>query len=374
MDNSSEMNVADIENIIDQWSPSWTAWERDNSGLQIGNRSRRVTRILLALDVSESIIKEAISKNVQLIITHHPLFFRHPAAITSANSTGRLALLLAEHKIALLAVHTNLDFTKNGVSFSLAKTLGLTKIQFLTPLKETLAKIVVFAPEDHVETVANAMATCGAGLIGNYSSCSFRTNGVGTFLGSDESNPHLGQSNQLEQVHEIRLEMIAPRARVGNIIAAMKSVHPYEEVAYDIYPLDNPNPNYGMGAIGELQKSIGLTDFLSRAKRALQAEGVRYSGNLQQQIRSIAVCGGSGSELLEDAIRARADIFLTADIKYHTFQAADQRIALVDSGHWETERIILPVLAKHLRRAFQQSRVSIQLMITKKITNPIHYY
>ncbi len=366
------MTIADIEQIIEGWAPQWTAWERDNVGLQVGDRARSVSRVLVALDVTEQIVEEAREKRAELIVSHHPLLFRPPSSITASNDIGRLVLMLVESRIAVYSAHTNLDFTKQGVSFALAETLGLKKIRFLSPLKGMQSKIVVFVPADHADRVAEGMSSAGAGVIGEYSSCSFRLSGAGTFRGSPNSHPVVGKAGRPETVEEMRLEMIAPRARVSAIVAAMKEAHPYEEVAYDVYPLDNESTNYGMGAIGELEAAQTLKTFLEHSKRALKAEALRFTGDLHRKIRHVAVCGGSGSDLLPTALSAKADVFVTADVRYHTFHAAGD-LALVDAGHWETEQVILEPLADRLRRAAKQKKQRLEVLVTQYSTNPTHY-
>ena len=367
------MTIADIERAIEAWAPLWTAWERDNVGLQVGDRSRRVSKVLVALDITEKIIAEAISQKADLIVSHHPLLFRPLKAVTTSDETGNMVLRLAEKNIAVYSAHTNLDFTKHGVSFALAEALGLKNIGFLAPLKGTLEKIVVFVPEQHVDRVAEAMSGAGAGVIGEYSSCSFRVSGAGTFRGSPNSKPVLGKAGKLETVEEIRLEMIAPRAMVSFIVAAMKRVHPYEEAAYDVYPLENENPNFGMGAIGDLPKGLPLKVFLQRVKQSLKAEAVRYTVGASRTIARVAVCGGSGSDLLQTAVSAGADAFVTADVRYHTYHSAEGRIALVDAGHYETEQVILKPLAERLRQAARLNNERLIVNITKFSTNPAHY-
>ena len=367
------MRIGDIEQIIEAWAPQWTAWERDNVGLQVGDRQRKVSRILVALDVTERVVEEALAKNVELIVSHHPLLFRPASSITVSNDLGRMILKLAESKIAVYSAHTNLDFTRDGVSFQLAYALGLKNVRFLAPLKETLAKIAVFVPPKAVDRVATALSSVGAGVIGEYSSCSFRVAGSGTFRGSAASRPQTGKAGRLERVDEVRLEMIAPRAAMDACIDAMKEVHPYEEVAYDVYPVSNKSPNYGMGAIGETTTVLTLKSFLARSKKALHAEAVRYAGDLKKTVKRVAVCGGSGSDLLNAAIDARADLFITADIRYHTYQGAGGRIALADAGHWETEQVILEPLAEHLRRAAEQRKVRLSVFVTRYSTNPTHH-
>ena len=368
------MNIEDIEQFFESWAPRWTAWDRDNVGLQVGDRARKVQRVLLALDLTPAVVREAISKKADLIITHHPLLFRPPSSITTSDPIGRIALALAEKKIALFSAHTNLDFTRGGVSFALANALGLRDVRFLSPLKETLAKISVFVPEKYVDQVTSAMSESGAGIIGHYHSCSFRVPGTGTFRASLEARPFVGKAGVFERVDEVRLEMLTPRARVNGVVAAMKRAHPYEEVAYDVYPLQNENPNFGMGAIGNLRRPVSLKALLATTKRVLGAEGLRYAGELRRTVKRIAVCGGSGSDLFHEALAAKADAFITADVRYHTFQAASDQIALIDAGHWETEQVILQPLAERLRGFAEQSGEKITITLTKHLTNPTHSF
>ena len=366
------MQIVDIITSIETWAPTWAAWEKDNVGLQVGDPQRPVTRVLVALDVTEAVIEEAIAKKVELIVSHHPLLFRPPANISTQNPIGKLLLTLAEHHIAVYSSHTNLDFTKGGVSFSLAQELGLSNIQFLSPLRDTLAKIVVFVPEGHVNGVREAMANAGAGVIGEYDECSFAIPGKGSFRGSETSKPFIGNAGQIEFADEVRLEMLTPRARVNAIVNAMKKVHPYEEVAYDIHALLNPNPNFGMGAVGELSKPQSLPQFLKQIKRKLNLKAVKYSGTTSNSIQHVAVCGGAGSDLLQDAVRSGAEIFITADVRYHTFQSAANNIVLVDAGHYETEQVILKPLAECIQAAARAADSSLSVSITKQVTNPVN--
>jgi len=366
------MTVADIEKFFDMWAPRWAALERDNVGLQVGDSLQSVKRILVTLDVTGEVVSEAERKKVDLIVSHHPLLFRPPSTITSSDRVGRLVLRLAQKKIAVFSAHTNLDSARDGVSFSLARVLGLRNIRFLTPLKDTLVKVAVFVPEEHVEKVTSAMATAGAGVIGNYTSCSFRLRGKGTFKGSQDTRPFVGKALQMEIVDEVRLEMLAPRATLPDVITAMKNAHPYEEVAYDVYPLQNADPNFGVGAIGELPRPLTLKALLNRAKKRLNAESLRYVGHLDRQVHRVAVCGGSGSELLNEAITAGADVFLTADVRYHAFHEARDRIALVDAGHWETEHTALPAIERRLREFINQTGDEVQVFLSQCSTNPTH--
>ncbi len=367
------MNVEEISKIIETWAPRWLAWERDNVGLQVGDPSKKVSRILVALDVTKAIVEEARKRKADLIVSHHPLFFRPPSSITASDDVGRVVLALVEKGIAVYSAHTNLDFTKDGVSFALARALGLSNIRFLAPLENLLAKIVVFVPAKYAEKVSHAMSEAGAGVIGEYDHCSFRVPGSGTFRGSTASRPFLGKAGRLETAEEIRLEMISPRANVSSVVESMKRVHPYDEVAYDVYPLDNPGVNFGSGAIGELAKVQPLKSFVASVKRALRVPSLRVAGNMNVRVKKVALCGGSGSELLSAARRANADVFLTADVRYHTFHAAGGKLALIDAGHWETERVILEPLAERLRQNALKAKEMVEVFVTKLSTNPVQY-
>jgi dinuclear metal center YbgI/SA1388 family protein len=365
------LHIVNIIQMFEEWAPRWAAWEKDNVGLQIGDAQRKVTKILVTLDVTKQIVNEAIAQKAELIVSHHPLLFRPPSAIIASDPVGELVLRLAEHKIALFSAHTNLDFTQGGVSFAFAEILGLKNIRFLTPLKNSLAKIVVFVPAGYVEPVIHSMTRAGAGVIGKYTCCSFGSKGSGSFYGSTSSNPFLGKRGKLEIAEETRLEMIAPRATVSSVVAAFKAVHPYEEPAYDIYFIENPNQNFGMGALGTLPKSQPLEKFLKSLKQTLGIEAVRFTGSLTKKIQTVAVCGGAGSDLLPDALAARADAFVTADVRYHTFQKTNDSIALIDAGHGETEQFILKPIAARLRSAARAVNEPLAVVIAKYKTNPM---
>lgn len=365
------MVIADLIQSFEEWAPRWAAWEKDNVGLQIGSDQGRATKVLVTLDVTQHTVTEAVARKAELIISHHPLLFRPPSSITSHDAVGKLVWQLAKHGISLFSAHTNLDFARHGVSTTLAEILGLHNIRFLTPLKDSLAKIVVFVPEGHMTRVLHAMAQAGAGIIGEYSLCSFESKGRGSFLGSATSNPSIGKRETLESVDETRLEMISPRARIPAVVAAMKAVHPYDEVAYDVYNLENTNPNFGMGAVGELPKPQPLGRFLKDIKRLLGCRALRFTGSPAMKIRTVAVCGGAGSDLVTDALDARADAFVTADVRYHTFARAAGAIALIDAGHWETEHIILERMATRIREAGKAAHSPLSVFVSKTSVNPV---
>jgi dinuclear metal center YbgI/SA1388 family protein len=361
-----------IIQYIEDWAPVGIAWDKDNVGLQVGDPDLEISNILLALELTDGVLNDAISKNCNLIITHHPFIFNPIKNLNFYNDpSAKLINKLIKNNITLYSAHTNLDFTKNGVSFHLAKVLGLNEISFLHNLKENQVKLAVFLPADNVEEVANAMFEAGGGIIGEYQNCSFRTNGRGTFKGSEETNPSIGKKNIYEKVDEIRFELLVNKWSLNKVLTAMIEAHPYEEPAYDIYTLQNKNVNYGIGAIGKLSESLKTDDFLLTVAKKLKGKNLRYTAGKSKIIQKVAVCGGSGSDLLAEAVKAGADAFITADVKYHTFHDAQNKILLVDAGHYETEIHILDEVKERIKKLITNK--SIKIYKYRGSTNPVHY-
>jgi dinuclear metal center YbgI/SA1388 family protein len=281
--------------------------------------------------------------------------------------------MLVKNNITLYSAHTNLDFTKQGVSYTLAKRLQLKKIRFLKNLSHNQFKLAVFVPASHISKVAEAIHQSGGGIIGEYSRCSFSTTGTGTFKGSDESNPSIGNKGVLESVEEVKLEVLVDKWKLNKVISALKKAHPYEEVAYDIYTLQNDNINYGIGAIGELNEAMNVNDFLSFISSKLKISTLRYTRNNKKKIKSVAVCGGSCGELVDEVIKQNADAFVTADLRYHTFQDAEVKILLIDAGHYETEAPVLDEVKRRLETLLNENK-KIKVLKFKGSTNPIVFY
>lgn len=366
------MTIDKITKYIESWAPKGIAWDRDNVGLQVGSSKILAKNILLCLDVNEFVVEDAIKKKCNLIISHHPLLFNSIRKISTGDKTSDILIKLIKNDITVYSAHTNLDFTKDGVSFQLAKKLGLSSIKFLKNISETLTKLVVFVPAGFTEKVAEAIHNYGGGIIGEYSNCSFRIIGKGTFRGSDNSNPTIGKKGNLEFVDEVRLEVLVNTFDLPNVIAAMKLAHPYEEVAYDIYPLKNENVNYGIGAIGNLKTELTPKQFLDYVSKKLGVKNFRYSQGTNKKIKTVAVCGGSGSDLLNTAIQNSADAFITADVKYHTFQDAENKILLIDAGHYETEIFVLDEIERRLKNFITESKI--EIFKFKGTTNPVCFY
>ena len=368
------MKCIQIIKYLETWAPKETAWENDNVGLQVGSGERRLKNILLSLDLNSNVIDTAVKKNCNLIITHHPLLFTPLKKIdVSTDEKSKLIEKLIKRNITLYSAHTNLDFTKDGVSFQLAKKLELTEIDFLKKLPETQLKLVVFVPEQNTEAVAEAIHSAGGGIIGEYSYCSYRTKGTGTFKGSDKANPAVGKKSKLEKVVEERLEVLVDNWKLDKVIRAMKEAHPYEEVAFDLYPLKNENVNYGVGATGKLLQPMNKKEFLDFISNKLKIKNFRYANGRNSKIKKVAVCGGSCSELLNAAISSGADAFITADIKYHTFQEAEGKILMIDAGHFETEIHSINEVQKRLKNYLKNSS-SIKVFKYMGSTNPVLFY
>jgi len=368
------MTGREIFKYLEEWAPRGVAWDKDNVGLQVGNPEAEIKNVILSLDLNQDVIDSAIKENCNLIITHHPLLY-HPLKNLdfSKNKNAMMIERMIKNNITLYSAHTNLDFTKHGVSYQLADRLTLKKIRFLKNLSENQFKLSVFVPVDHINKVSDAMHQAGAGIIGEYSNCGFRKKGIGTFKGLKSSNPSRGKKGNLEFVEEVKLEMLVDKWKLQGVIDSMKKAHPYEEIAFDIFPLKNENVNYGIGAIGDLNKPMKQNEFLNFVSSKLKTTGIRYVSGKTQAIKTVAVCGGSCGELLEVVLKQKADAFITSDLKYHTFQEADGKILLIDAGHYETEVLILEEIKFRLETLFKKNK-KIKVLKYKGSTNPIVFF
>jgi len=368
------MKLIEIIKNIEAWAPKEIAWQKDNVGLQVGDSDKPVNNILLCLEVDDKVVDEALRKKCNFIISHHPLLFSPIKKITPAlDKTSRLIQKLIKNDITLYSAHTNLDYTRDGVSFRLANKLELQNISFLVNLKSNQYKVAVFVPIEDSDTVTVAMFKAGAGNIGEYSHCSFGNVGIATFMGSGNSKPHVGKRERLESVPEIKIEMLVNRWNLNSVLAAIKKVHPYEEPAFDIYPLDNLNVDYGIGAIGEFEKSFNPEEFLNHISGKLNVKSFRFTKGSKNKIKKVAVCGGSGSEYLKNAIALKCDAFITADIKYHTFQQAEGDILLIDAGHYETEIFSLNEIKKRIAVSLDKNSDN-KVFLYSGSTNPVIFY
>jgi dinuclear metal center YbgI/SA1388 family protein len=365
------VTINDIQKIMEEWFPAGIAWKGDNIGLQIGRPETTVKNILVALEATMDVVEEAKQKNANLIVTHHPLIFQPLRSITPQTPVGAIALALAESGIALYAAHTNLDSARGGVNDVLGAVLGLLNARVLSPLEGRLKKIAVFVPRTHVEQVADAMYAAGGGGFIKYAECSFRSDGIGTFKGTNDARPFLGSVGVLERAEETKLEMLVPGWKASSVVRAMLAAHPYEEVAYDVYPIENTNPEFGLGVIGTLPKPMSAKKFLLHVKKVLGTPMLRTAGRTDGIISTVAACGGSGAEFIELAARQQADAYVTSDLKYHTMQEAPHDLLLVDAGHYETERPVLPVLTERLQKFVRHQKAKVRVFTTTHKTTTI---
>jgi dinuclear metal center YbgI/SA1388 family protein len=361
--------VKEIISCLETFAPAQYQESYDNSGLQIGNISNEISSVLLSLDVTEEVLDEAIELGANLIIAHHPLIFSGIKRITGRNYIERVIQKAIKSDIAIYACHTNIDNVSQGVSFRMAQKLGLIGVKALRPADISLVKLVTFVPEAQAVQVRNAIFKARAGHIGNYDCCSFNLQGTGTFRPLEGTNPFSGQVGQLQLEPETRIETILPDFLTNQVVSAMIKAHPYEEVAYDIYPLKNAHPVHGSGAVGELSAAVDSATFLKTLKEVFNVPTIRHTRLVKKQIKKVALCGGSGSFLLKDARRANADIFITGDFKYHQFFEAENDIIIADIGHFESEQFTLEIFYELLMKNFSKFAVR----FTKVNTNPINY-
>lgn len=363
------MKLIEITSCLEQIAPLSYQEDYDNAGLIVGNLDQDITKALISLDCTEAVVEEAISTGANLIIAHHPIVFKGMKRFNGSNYVERVVMKAIKNDIALYAIHTNLDSVLDGVNAKICEKLGLQNPSILSPKSGKLKKLVTFCPTSHADEVRKALFSAGAGHIGNYSECSFNSEGTGTFKGSADTNPFAGEPGKLQFEQEVKIETIYPTHLEKKIIAALLSSHPYEEVAYDLYPLANTLPQVGSGMIAELEEEMDILEFLHHLKQTMQAGVVKYTEPIKQKVKKIAVCGGAGGFLLKDAVRAGADVFVTADYKYHEFFDADGQIVIADIGHFESEQFTSELLLEKLSKKFPTFAV----LLSRVKTNPVNY-
>lgn len=364
------MKVKDVTAYLETIAPRAYQESYDNTGLLTGENSLDVTGILITLDCIEAVIDEAIAKNCNLIIAHHPILFKGLKKLTGSDYIERTILKAIKNNVAIYAIHTNLDNVHTGVNKKIAEKIGLKNLSVLVPKTNTLSKLVSFIPTESVDKVMTSLHEAGAGQIGNYKNCSFRTEGIGTFMPNEMANPTTGKANEQEFVKETRVEVIFPTYLESTIIGSLRKSHPYEEVAYYISTLTNENQEVGSGMIGELETPLEPIDFLRRLKANMNLSVIRHTHLMNKKVKKVAICGGSGSFLLQDAIRKGADFFVTADFKYHEFFDANNKITIADIGHYESEIFTKELLGELLKEKFPT--FALNFSITD--TNPIRYH
>ena len=371
MEAKNALKVREIIRLLEQWAPPVLQESYDNSGLIVGDRDAVIDKVLVSLDCTEEVVAEAEAEGAGMIISHHPIVFRGLKTFTSASYVEKTVMRAIKSGIALYAIHTNLDNVFTGVNYELATALGCesSSLQILKPKPELLAAITVFCPEEHADDVKSAMHEAGAGAIGDYDMCSFSVDGEGVFRPLKGSNPYLGDHCEIEKVGEKRVEMICERWKAGAVIAAAKNTHPYEEMAHFVTELSNKDAKIGSGMIGKLPIPITWEDFLDSTKTALKAHHIKHTKPVSKTVQTIAVCGGSGSFLLRDAISKRADVFVTSDFKYHEFFDAEGKIMIADVGHFESEWRTSTIITNRIKEKFTNFAVH----LASANTNPVQF-
>jgi dinuclear metal center YbgI/SA1388 family protein len=363
------MRLSEICKYLDTEIPLSFQEGYDNSGLQVGDAGSEISSALLTIDVTEEVIDEAIIKGCNLVISHHPLIFNGIKKITGRTFTERILVRAIKEDVAIYSAHTNLDAVDFGVSRKMALKLNLQNLKVLVPLKGRLLKLVTFIPESHFEKVRGALFEAGAGAIGNYDQCGFTVSGTGSFRAGENADPFIGENGKIHFEKEIRFETVLFSHLRSDVIKALLAAHPYEEVAFDIYSLDNDNIDAGIGCIGEFDHPVAEGDFLNLVSTVFDAKGVRYSKLTGHMVKKVALCGGSGASMLKDAIASGADAFVTADIKYHNFFDAGNEILIVDAGHFESEKFTTEILYDLIIKNFPKFAVR----FSETNTNPINY-
>ena len=356
---------------LEKFAPLQWQEKYDNSGLLVGYMQQEINGAILCLDCIEAVVDEAIAQQCNLIIAHHPILFSGLKSLTGKNYIEKTILKAIKNNIAIYAAHTNLDNVYDGVNFKIAEKLKLKNVSILAPTFQSIKQLYVYVPNSHVANVRNALFEAGAGNIGqNYTECSFNTEGVGTFKPNENAQPFLGKKNILQKENETKIEVVYTINNERKILNALEQSHPYEEIAYGIVTLENKNKQIGAGVVGELENEMDEKDFLHVLKTNMQINCIRHTHFLNKKIKTVALCGGSGSFLLPQAIAKKAHIFTSADFKYHQFFDANQQIIIADIGHYESEQFTSEIFYDVLSKKF----LNFALRFTNVNTNPINYY
>ena len=346
------MQLQTIIDHLESFAPLAFQENFDNCGLLIGHRQQNIAGVLVCLDVTESVVDEAIATNHNLIVSHHPLIFKGLKSLTGRNEVERCVMKAIKHDIAIYAAHTNLDSAPNGVSVRMAEKLGLENVQVLVPKSDMLLKLVTFVPIAHIEMVRDALFAAGAGHIGQYDACSFSHTGNGTFRPGIDTHPFVGVVGDVHTESEMRLEVIVPKFQQSRVITALIQSHPYEEPAFDLIPLANEWSQVGLGVVGDLTESVSETQLLSQVKETFKSDCIKHSPFLGRNIRRVALCGGSGADFIANAKEADADAYITADVTYHRFFEAENNLLILDIGHFESEQYTKEIFFEQLIEKF----------------------
>jgi dinuclear metal center YbgI/SA1388 family protein len=361
------IKIRDITGYLEKFAPPSLQEEYDNAGLITGDHNSKVNGVLICLDSTEEVIDEAIQRECNLVIAHHPIVFAGLKKITGSNYVQKTIIKAIKNDIAIYALHTNLDNIKHGVNNKIADRLELINRKILKPKPSFLQKLITFIPEQNTKQVLDAIHDAGAGIIGDYDHCSFRVKGTGRYRPNEYANPHIGQKESIEEVNEDRIEVIFPTYLTDNVLDALKLAHPYEEVAYYLQSLNNESEEVGSGLLGELKKEMYSQDFLAYIKEKLNLHHFRYTPVAMDKIHRIAICGGAGSFLIQKALSVGASAYITSDIKYHEFFDGEGKMMITDIGHYESEVFTKELIFELLNKKF--SNIAPQL--SEVNTNPV---
>ena len=364
------MTVNAISEILEELAPLHYAEDFDNVGLLVGNPDQKVSGILVTLDTLENVVEEAITKKCNLIVSFHPILFKGLKKITGKTYVERVIIKAITNNIAIYSMHTALDNSYLGVNAKICEILGIKKTKILIPKEGTLKKLTTYVPKRDADTLKKELFSAGAGNIGNYSDCSFSVEGIGSFKPGENTNPIVGKIGKSHHEKETQLNITFLSKNESSILKSLFKNHPYEEVAYEITALDNTNQQIGMGMIGELEKETTEKDFFDLVKDKMKAKGIRHSSFLEKKIRKVAVLGGSGAFAIGAAKRAGADVFITADVKYHQFYEAENKLIVADIGHFETEQFTKNLLVDFLTKKIPNFAIT----LSESVTNPIKYF
>jgi dinuclear metal center YbgI/SA1388 family protein len=364
------MFIAEVIKELEKFAPLSTAEDFDNVGLLVGDPSEKLSGILITLDTLEEVVDEAIENNCNLIVSFHPIIFSGLKKITGQSYVERTVIKAIKNNIAIYAIHTALDNHKLGVNKMICDKLGIQNTKILIPQTKAIKKLTTYVPKKDADAVRESLFEAGAGGIGNYDNCSFNLEGSGSFKPNEDSNPTLGKKGEIHFEEETQINVVFPAFSEKSVLQALFSAHPYEEVAYEVVTLDNEFQDKGMGMIGELPEETSEEEFLSTLKNIFNTGCIKHSELRGKPVKKVAVLGGSGSFAIPNAIRAGADFFVTADLKYHDFYKAEQKLVLADVGHYESEQF-----TKELIHSFLSKKISnFALILANTKTNPIKYY
>ena len=363
------MKLKNLIDYLEQIAPASFQESYDNSGLIVGDAAKQIKGVLICLDSTEEIVDEAIALGCNVIIAHHPIVFRGIKKFNGKNYVERVVMKAIKNDIAIYATHTALDNSQHGVNAKICEVLGIENPKILIPQKKTIKKLTTYVPKKDVDKVKAALFEAGAGSIGNYDHCSFINAGTGSFRAGVSANPSIGETGEIHFEDETQIHITYQKSQEQKVLNALFKNHPYEEVAYEVYSLENTNQHIGMGMIGSLKKSVDQLTFLNHVKQTMHAEGIKHSKLIEKPVQKVAVLGGSGAFAIAAAKAAGADVFITADVKYHQFYEAEDQMVIADIGHFETEQFTKNLLVDYLTKKIP----NFAIRLAESKTNPIKY-